>query len=281
MSKTQTQIVKAPAIENLPAYLTDQPVIGIEELKSFVVLPRIKVIQKAAERATLDKFAVGDIVLVPQNILVATTDLQHNGKPEKQGESFLVVPIFFYPSWASLNPLELKGKSPFFLKYTTDATDPLVAKCKNRATWTEAHPDDPKLKIRNVEMLNFVVEIQKPELEGQLVVMTFMKAEWMQGSNWASLIKMSRRSIFARQWKCTSTYRPGSGNGDWYGIDVVQPDDPTQVWVPSQDRYEAYAKLNADLADMHKSKGLQADVSDGGDADPAAEPVDVSSTATY
>ncbi len=63
------------------------------------------------------------------------------------------------------------------------------------------------------------------ELTNNPIIITFMKGEYRTGSDLAARIRMSNADIFARRWVGYSKYRPGRGQGDWYGIEVMRFED--------------------------------------------------------
>jgi hypothetical protein len=259
-----TDIKKVTPTSNslaLPEYLRNEKVEGIAVLKQYVIIPRLKIIQKTADPKFREKFSTGSVCVVPTLDQVVLNVVDARGNPAAQGPTFEFVPLFFFPSWATLNDFKLKGSEPTFLDFTLDENHPLVQKCRNRALREENHPTQAGMKVRNIEMLNFVVLLRGVEAVAadQPVVMTFAKGEYMKGHDFAAAIKKSQASIYARRWLARPTHRPGTGKGDWYGFDVYPPEGNPFV---SQEEYTQLKGVYGELSDQHMKKGFKPDTSD-------------------
>lgn len=221
---------KTPPGTDLPEHLRSRKPMGLETMKDYIILPKIKMIQKSASKELLDVYKTGTLVILPTKTLLRPILTKQGGQSAEAGEAFSFVPLFFFPSWGQLNDIKKKGTEPTYLKYTTNVKDPLVALCRNPETREQVHPKDPACKIKNVEMLNFVVFLEDVEgFKEQPVIMTFMRGEHRTGSDFAARIRMTGADLFARRWVGYSKYRPGKGQGDWYGIEVIRWEDGLQL----------------------------------------------------
>jgi hypothetical protein len=243
-------MIRPPQTLARPEYVADERM-GFETANDYIVLQRLKIIQKAAEGATLAKFGVGDLVLMPSGILVAPMD-----RGQQAGTPFIVIPLFFFASWAKTNDIKAKGKESMLLDYSIDPKSQLAAKAKNRATWEEPHPKNPEWKVRNIEQLNFVIIIDKDELRNSPAVIQFAKSGWYDGSNWLSRLRNINANIWSRRWEVQANSRASKGF-DWIGVDVRDPVELETPWV-SKDEYEVFKAKHLELKKQHTDKGLQA-----------------------
>src|SRR5690606_29211297 len=131
------------------------------------------------------QFNVGDVILVPQNVLVAPVKMNDANRPSKEGSPFLFTPVFFFPEWVAWNPIEARGTLPAIQERTTDPDDPLVARCRNSKLWfDELDLKDDKgnpLFRRNTEHLNFIITLLDGDLAGTTCIMSFSRAEHKSG----------------------------------------------------------------------------------------------------
>jgi hypothetical protein len=247
----------------LPDFMQGEKVLGTESLTEYVVPPRIKVVQKQASEQLLDVFAPGDVILTPTQSVVVQLERDAKGRPvEDQDASFFVVPLFFYPEWATWNPIALKGQEPAIRYRTLDPTDPIVHKSRNKDLRYDNHPDRADLKVRHVEHLNFVVMLIDHPLAGTPVVVSFSRGEHWVGNNFASLIKMRNAPLFGCVFTLTPKFRPGQ-LGDWWGLDVANPESRSP-WVDDKDIYEKCKALHLEFAEYHKSSRLRTNLDDDG-----------------
>jgi len=252
-----TDITKI-GVDNLPSFMQDEKVTGLESLKEFIVPPRIKVIQKAAGEELLSTFSAGDVILSPLNAVITEMERDNKGRPvEGSKTSFQFVPIFFYPEWATVNPIQMKGQLPFLRYRTTDPADPVVTKAKNPGLRSEPCPEDPEYKIRHVEYLNFIVALYNHPLGIEPVIMNFSKGEWSSGSKFASLLKMRRAPMYGCVFEAVVGLRHGQ-LGDWYGFNITNPDEGSP-WV-DEDNYEVFKKLHIQFAEYHKESRLRSQI---------------------
>lgn len=246
---------------SLPTYMQQDGCGSLDALKEFVIPPRIKVVQKQASSQLLLTFSPGDVILSPTLAIVAEMPRNEKGRPmEGATAEFKVVPVFFYPEWVTWNPLEMQGQVPAIEYRTTDPTDPIVAKSRNSSLRCEPYPSDKTGKMfrRHVEHLNFIVMLYEHSLSDTAVVLTFSRGEHISGTKFASLLRLRNAPIFGGVYKAVVNKRTRNGN-DWYGIDMMNPDD--DPWV-KQDEYDRLKALNAEFIKLHKEARLRAQLDD-------------------
>jgi len=267
MAKKDTSLeVKKVAGVELPDFMRDKDVVGLEALAEFVIPPRIKMVSLQSTKL-LETFRAGDVVLTPTNSIIVEPDRDDRGSLLEDGErSFNFTPIFFYPEWITWNDIKLKGQEDATLYRTTDPTDPIVSKARDKNLREEDHPTVDKMKIRHVEHLNYIIILQDHPLAGQPALISFSRGEWFAGSNLASLLKMRKASIFGCVFTATVEFRKGK-LGDWYGLDIANPSNRVP-WV-EKEQYTAFEALHNEFKEHHKNSRLKASFDDEEAVDPA------------
>lgn len=255
--------------ENLPTFMQPDTTAGTESMGEFIRPPRLRVVQPLSKELTAE-FNVGDLVVVPQRIMVVPVKLNDSGKSVQEksnaGESFRFVPIFFWPEWIQWNSRMITDE-PAVLQQTTDKNNPLVVKCRNRDLWEEDHPTKPGIKVRNTEHLNFAIMLLDGSLAGELMVMSFVRSEHKCGTAFAGLIRMRKAPIYGCIFEGSTGYRENP-QGEWYGIDVVNPsEDP---FVQSKDLYEHFKASHETLLEAHERGMIKVD-HDGSEGEPEVQ----------
>lgn len=254
-------------IEAKPEFLQElkrEDMHGIAEVSQFVVMPRMKFVQKASGGAIAENFDVGDVIVMPSMTRIAQVEKNAAGKPDKFGERFFIVPLFFYPEWCLWNPIELRGTMPAIRKRTKDPRDAVALKAKNMDTWFEKCPELPEKNMRYVEHLNFICLLMgNEEFEDVPLVMSLARGEHKSGSNLCMQIRARKAPIYASQFMCRSAYRPSTGKGDWWGVDITPPDADAGVssWV-SKEMFDKCKTLHLGIKELHDAGKIQVDLED-------------------
>lgn len=242
MAKTKDvseQITKVTPDLALPDFLEGKDIKGIKEMEQFIRPPYIKVIQKNASAELLTHFGTADVILSPSNAIITEMERGPKGQiVEGQISSFKFVPILFWVEWCTWSPFGLKGQEPMIRYRTIDPNDPIVAKSKSKVLRFEPHPkypDDPKMNLRHVEHLNFLVCLYNHGLGDEPAVMSFNRGEYFAGTKFASKIKMRKSSLFNCVFEAVVTFRPGDGSGDWYGLNIENPSEGSP-WVTKEEQ---------------------------------------------
>lgn len=279
MAKKGTEVAKVePQVGGLvkPDYLKDEEVVGLEGLKKYVILPFIKVIQKSAAKELADIFQVGDLIASGSNSLIAQMKVDDKFKSLETGNPFYFVPLFFYPEWCTWSPFEERGNAPAIIERSLDPGCAIAAKSNNPKLRVEKIDTEwGELSCRHVEHLAFVVTLWNHPLAGTPMILSFQKGEHGTGRAFSSLISLRKSSPFSCIFQGVSTYRPGTGKGDWYGIQPSNPnpedDDGAQPWVPEEER-EIFKGIHADMKKAYDEKRLIAgyDEEAPSDGSPAA-----------
>ena len=55
----------------LPVYMSDEKPVGLEAVQEYVIPPRIKIVQKQADDALLERFNAGDVIVIPAEVIIS------------------------------------------------------------------------------------------------------------------------------------------------------------------------------------------------------------------
>lgn len=246
------EVSKVQSNASVPAFMQNQEVMGTEALNAYVRPPRLKLVQ-AMSRAPFDQYDQGTVLVVPQLIEFAKVD-----RATKKGDKWKFIPLFFYPEWIQTNPMAL-ANAPFIRERSFDPRSELARKARTKETWFEPCPEDPKLQIANRECLNFVVmPYDHPTLSGTMCVLTFARANFRDGSNLASMIKIRKAPIFGQVFEASAAQRENA-KGAWWGLNISIPEDTP--WAGVED-FEVFKALHLELAKTHEEGLLQVDYDD-------------------
>lgn len=242
-----------------PQFLSNEAPHGLELLKEYVVLPRLKVIQAMADAAAKKEFGEGALVAVPAGVLVAG--------PEQK---FVFTPLFFWPEWMLINPMKLKATHPMVAERTVDPASPMVTLSRDQNTRMRFHPEHPNDRDymqRYVEALHYVVMIRG--FADMPMVLTFSKGEHGTGTRFANLISMRSAPIFACVFEAMVTTRQNRAGQSWFGVEITNPCG-VEPWV-TEDEYAANKKLFMELDSLHKSSRLKPAADEEADTNAAED----------
>jgi hypothetical protein len=226
--------------------------VGVSSLLEYVVPQRLKIVQKNATAETLERFAYGDVVLMPSSVVLFN-------KPAR----FLFTPVFFFPEWCTWNDISTRGQLPSIAARTYDPRSEIARLAQSADTRGK------RGEQRHVEHLNFLCVLQTPTAAGrEPIIISFSRAEHFTGRMLCNLIKMRKASLYNCVFEATVAQRKRQGN-DWLGIDVGNPSEGSP-WVSKLESDEL-AKLHAGLAELHTNAKIKVEYdSQSGDG---AEPV--------
>lgn len=265
--KEESADLSIPEELQLPAFMQDQPREGLDDLKNFIKPPRIKVVQPTSDGEFKEKFKEGDVISLPTFTQIAGMADQKNGEP------FLIVPIFFWPEWCTMNPRQQKDV-PRVRERSHDPKSIIAMKSRDAKTRTEDIGLTCGKPISHEEHLNFIVVLYGMEghpLNMEPMILTFARGEHNVGTNFAALIKMRKASIYGNVFQAKSTYR-SNDDGVWYGIDVDNPAGP--AYVQDEAVYNKFKELHEELKEAHANNLIVNDLEEGttsGDPDAGSE----------
>ncbi|UOF80082.1 hypothetical protein [Caudoviricetes sp.] len=250
--RTDTAVVKV-----VPEFLTgfvenDQSLEGIVERR---VVPRVKVIQQMSDTKLKQQHGEGSAVLPQAGLKIANA-----------GESFLFVPIFFFPEWIKWGDRR-DPNTQAIQERTFDPNSPVARRAQNADERYEDYGPSPKkndrpLQFRYVEHLNFVGLLYGANDERLPVVISFSRGEHYAGRNFCTAISMRRvgkaiAPLWSQVWKMTVNLRERDGN-KWFGIDVSNPDEGTSPWIREDEAAEFRQQWEL-FRDLHKQNLVEVD----------------------
>lgn len=261
------------AVTQLPDYLQGKEVKGVETMREYVVLPRLKIVQK---QSNADNYPVGigGLCIMPTAEIVADIERDTKGTPVDKGQPIFITPVFFFVDWATWNPYELKGTEPSIVDRTADRNHPIAVKSRDAKTRFEEYKDDKgnvrndaqgkPLQRKHIETLNFVCVQHLPE--GRLsdpFIVGYSSAEHFTGKKFSTLIQSRNASLFACVFQAQAVKRPPRKGNDWYGVEMTNPpvESSQSPWVTA-DQLAALEDLHTKMAHVFKSQGIRADETD-------------------
>lgn len=238
---------------NQPEWLTKYSRRGLEQIGEYLLVPRIKIVQKQADSALLDKFGLGDVIVSPLGVLIAPMTVDGK-KIQPPGKPFLFTPILFWPEWLTTNPIEMRGQLPFIADRSLDPKSALAVKSQNPATRKEKRGT---IEVRHVECLNFVVLVHDVEgLREAPMILSFAKSEHFTGQKFCNLISMRKASIFSGIYQAQANARKNA-SGEWFGLDISNPNSGSP-WV-TEEQYSAFTTLHEELQNVKTRGGIRAE----------------------
>lgn len=214
------------------------------ELKKVVKPPRLKIIQSQSGAPFVPPFAEGDILVIPQMTKVGDRETP-----------FTFTPLYFFRCWTCMNPIQLKSQLTALREISFDENSEVARKAKNFVE--EPCPEGPKYTLRYQEVLNFLVMIDNPAVNGLPVTLMFQRGEYKTGQTLASLIQSRKAPPYACRFRAVSSEHNGKGF-DWIGLDI--DNDP----MPFVDEatFNSYKVLSKELDTIVKSRQLELDLND-------------------
>jgi len=227
----------------LPAFMQAEEETGVEELAQFIIPPRVKIVQAQSGGQLKELFEVGDVVLVPQMLLVAPF-----------GEPFHFTPIFFFPEWLLTNPV---GVTPFVRERSTDPQSEIAAKARNKVSIP--CPEKPGKECRYVQHLNYISIIHNVDVSTP-VVLSFARAEHSTGQNLASRIRMRKAPIYGCTFEAQVMERENA-EGNWCGFDILNPSEESRVspFIQDEEMFNELKAFHLEFKDAHEKSMIQLD----------------------
>ena len=220
-----------------PAYLSKPEYADVNKaLDQYVSPSRLKIVQGAAKPPISDLFTPGDLIITPTLDLIV-----------KKGGEFDFVPIFFYPEWATFNPI---GVQPTVIDRSLDPTCTIAKLARNPKTRKQPCAEAPGKNIKHQMIFHIIVALRgHPQFDGIPLAMSFRSAELTTGSNFTTKLRLSSSGgqggdlpMFARTWRAkVSNAGRTNEQGSWFGFDISAIDLPG-AWVP-ENLFAAYGKL--------------------------------------
>lgn len=229
--------------ESMPEYIEDADELT-NALGAIIRPPTLRICQQLSKKLKEAGIPEGDIVLLTQ---ASAESIGNMSTP------LLVVPVFWFTEYLAMNPRKATTLARV-RERTYDATSVLAQKCKNRIE--EACPELPTEKIQYNETLTFIVYIVHL---GLAAAVSFMRGEYVYGSNFANLIKRRGVKVFAGCYELCSGKHQNRAGDEWYGFDARNPINGNPKWV-SQDLYEYLKNESRTLQEAFEKNSIEVDM---------------------
>ena len=218
----------------MPAYLKDKEVLGMDEVRKYTKTPMFKVIQGTSKPDAQDNFGVGSIVA--NDTLLATA-----GKP------LLVIPVYFWPSWQQRADDQDKQANHFIVEETMDANSEIARKSRSEKTRTEVYADNPNLKYKFCQSLNFAMLMVDGPLAGAVALVKFAMGAHKIGENINTSLKARGTSLFYNQIELTSNKTTNAQSQSWYQLNWQLSEES---WTPEA-MLEDVERIHREIAAEH------------------------------
>lgn len=259
--RTKSEVQKVDGVQALMNYTEDN---SLDVLKTYVVVPFVKLIHGTTADSLKEKFGEGSVIVTPGD----TKIIDKNGK-------FLFVPLFFftvYRQWADRKDTRMIVESTYEI-------DSVVAKkSRDPEAWSEVYEEDrdkPEIEqrfYRYVEHLCFIGLIHDGELVGTKCLISFQKSDFRVGRSFASAAQMRKVEmedgkrqqvpLWAQVHEISIGRREKGGN-KWWGFDVNNPPDGIDNMIQPDD-YAVHAEAYKELVEAHAANRIRVD----GEVDP-------------
>lgn len=260
MAKKNTAVVKVEPGPIAPGWMVGDKLAGIEELQQYIIPPRLKVIQKVSSAELLEIFNPGDIIISPNNVMIAEMGVE-KGKSTGKTSGFDFTPVFFFCEWCEWNPILLKGQVPAIRNRTFDSTSIIAMNAKNPDRRFLPHPEYSEMKLRYVEHLNFMILLHGID---QPVILSFSRAAHAAGRAFCGLIRMRNAPLFGCVFHGTTVIKKNQ-QGDWWEFAVTNPSKDTPQWA-EKDTYDSLKITHENLKKAHQAARLRPEYHDHDDS---------------
>lgn len=260
ITNPQPAAVSTAIVAPPPNYLVQSGIaVGLEELQGYMVVPRLIVVQKSSSSERINQHGMGSIVCVPNDVTVAA-----------HGDAVTITPILFFPEWLMVSSIELRNKAPFIRDRSLDPKSNIARLARDPTKWSAPDPEHPGLKVRYLEVLNYVVHVKSPAFN-DIAVLGFSKTGHKDGGRWSNLIRARGASIFAGNYEARTVIR-SNAQGEWFNIVISNPTgEDTAPWV-TEDEFKNYEKAHT----QYKSLATAGRLMGADDEDAVGETVAVS-----
>jgi len=231
---------------------------GLLLIAQAVQLPRIKLVQKGTDAAIRKSFQDGTMVI---NIGGDIIKLGAGMADGQEGYSVPFIPVLYYPEWYALNEFKTKGTLPYVHDRTLDGKSEIARKSRVK-DYSEPQPKFPGAFITYHRAMNFVIHPLVDDVPVNLAVLGFWKGDIVSGGNFATLIQQrGDTALWGNQFEMYSKWRPGSGKGDYFGVNVQNPES-IGPFVENTELFEQLTALHESMQEAYETNMLQVDVDD-------------------
>lgn len=260
-------LVSSPQPAHLAKYTDERYMEQYEELKGYVVPPRLKIVQKTSGENYKAICEVGSTILTPQMSVIA-----------ENGEPFYVVPILKFHEFCICNPYGLKGQLPFIRERTFDPNSEIAKLSQSKETWHQVCPEvtdkkkqnDPLFMLRYAEFMNFICVLKNHEYANNPFVISFHHSLFFDGKTLATLLFSKRAPYFASCFEFKTVERKNQ-LGDWKGLQISNPSQESGIdsWT-SDEEMKLYSAFFDNFIGLKKENKIRPEYQDEDEEAPVA-----------
>jgi len=236
---TKKDEVMAP--QAAPAYLANAGKEGLEDqLPVSQPTPRIKVVQAQSAKELREEFAVGTMLLQPDNVVIAPPRAK-----------VVATPLLRWLSWQ--HQRDRKDQSGFWiLEETLEPASRIAIKAKTFETRTEPYGDGSEMTYKFVECINFLVLIEDGECAGSPAVLTFSKGGHKYGANLERYLQRRNIPIYGNRLELWTDEVVNKNDDAWEQVLFGAPKSP---FVPEGD-VERLKALHLEFKQMYEAGAI-------------------------
>lgn len=266
MPKTDmTKVGQNAALIPAPDYMKG-PIVGIDQLKTLITPPMVKIVQSMSSPELQEEFGIGTVIQTPDNVVICSPVSRDDktGQITKHG-SFHFTPIFFYKEWIKWAPMAAKGVMSAILGKTTDPNSDIARRSMDAQLRLEPLTGENEKfgNASNVEHLNYICMIEGVK---DPTIISFNRSSWKIGKELAHQIKMREKTIFGNRFQAIVD-NASNEKGAWHVFNIIDPTDEKGPWTNEAD-YEKCAKIYEGFQEAYLAQVLVANYEQ--DAGPVA-----------
>lgn len=233
-----------------PAFMAEDGVAGTEELRKYVLPPRLLVMQ-AQQKPPLDRFNPGAMVLMPDERIIVDFDRaeQASVKP------IIFVPIFHFVEFTVDNPIEIHASHGKIRQRTFDPTSDIAKRAQSRDKSVRQFvcPEMKDKMCKYVVRLNYLWFLLTSEGEEPVnapCMITFKSTGMNDARSLNTLITARKKPIYGCQFAAEVGSR-SNDKGKWYGVNITNPPVGVSPWVEDPELYGSLKQAHEDARDAH------------------------------
>ncbi len=259
-----------PAVQNnndlpeyLQLYLADQKAplaTGLEEARQFTTAQYIKIVQSSSTDLLKER-SIGDMILTPDDDLIAPVILDTEGKPTTESQRIPFTPISFFVEWIIRNPLNVE---PFVRERSRDPSSEIASRARSfdKSINTLPYPEEPdnrEKSIRYCETLNYISFLHLEGFNSVPVIVSFSVGSYKNGSAFGALAGLRKAPMYCCIFELYSKYTVAK-KGDYYSLTADNPrQGPSYVeqgdLQRNTDLFKGYLETNKLIRDQEIGNG--------------------------
>lgn len=255
-----------------------------QRMAEYVTPPRLKIISSMTDHELKQKFGETAVIVRPDDI--AVTEPIDFRKGEKEGQPFVVIPLFFWTEYTEQNPYGV-ANLPFIKDRSTDPDSRLARLCRQTDMKKRSYPcpEDPSKNCRYAEVLNFIVHLADPGVFQSPLHMSFQVGTFSEGKEWSKLCQVPKNVVCYAQVFEARVMMKSNDKFTWatFKLNHKIAEDGTLMFLnryygeASKEAFTIFRDLANDLEMKHQQGLLRPEYEDN-DATDRPNTIDVTST---